>query len=78
MTKVVETKMTCCLPFKLHLELVLISVHDKSCRDKNDEVSNWSFLSQQLLSCTDIKASFRGSSNGKQLVIFVSTTFVMY
>jgi hypothetical protein len=42
------------------------------------KVNNWSFLSQQLLSCTDIKTSSRGSSKGKQLVIFVSTTFVMY
>ena len=42
------------------------------------KVNNWSFLSQQLLSCTDIKTSSRGSSKGKQLVIFVSTTFVIY
>ena len=42
------------------------------------KVNNWSFLSQQLLSCTGIKTSSRGRSKGKQLVIFVSTTFIMY
>jgi hypothetical protein len=63
MTKVVETEMTSCL---------------KQALEAAQKVSNWSFLSQQLLSCTGIKTSSRGRSKGKQLVIFVSTTFVMY
>jgi hypothetical protein len=33
------------------------------------KVNNWSFLSQQLLSCTDIKTSSRGSSKGKKVKI---------
>jgi predicted SprT family Zn-dependent metalloprotease len=45
----------------------------KQAQEAAQKVNNWSFLSQQLLSCTDIKTSSRGSSKGKQLVIFVST-----
>ena len=41
------------------------------------KVNNWSFLSRQHLSCTDIKTSSRCNLKGKQQVIFVSTTFVI-
>jgi hypothetical protein len=68
MTKV-ETKMTNNICHVLILKQALEAVQ---------KASNWSFLSQQHLSCTDIKTSSRCSLKGKQQVIFVSTTFVVY